>query len=129
MTDTEKIEAGMAQMGFEMVDNGNIEIPSSKPAMYAFTEPATYDPESFKEEIEQHDFGITGEVTTEKDSGEFYYFVEVVTDHYKSIKVKIWPDQVRLFPKEEGIDTYEFSRLIHAIEDGFGSDLEHTKDD
>jgi len=129
MSDREKIKAGMDQMGFEMLDNGVMELPSSKPAMYAFVEPATYDAEAFKAEIKDHDFNITGDVTTENDSGEFYYFVEVLTDHYKTVKVKIWPEKVRIFPKENGIDTYEFSRIVHAIEDAFQAELEHETDE
>jgi hypothetical protein len=39
--------------------------------------------------------------------------------------VKIWQEKANLFPKEELPDTYEVSRIIHAIEDAFEAELEH----
>ena len=129
MTDTDKIEAGLAQMGYELVDNGHLELPMSTPATYVFTEAATYNPGAFAEAIEEYDFGIVGITTEQNDDGKFYYYADVVTDHYKKVAVKVWRDSANLFPKEDYVDTYEISRIIHAIENAFESDLEHKTDD
>jgi len=128
MTDTDKIKAGLAQMDFEMVDNGVFEMPASTPATYNFTEPATFDPNAFEAEIDDRGFSYIGKHSTEKDDGSFYYTVDVVTDHYKKVAVKVWRDTANLYPKEELVDTYEVSRIVHAIEEGFQSELEHTND-
>jgi hypothetical protein len=126
MSDKDKLTAGMEQMGFKMVDNGVLELPTSTPATYEFTEPASYNPEAFAEAVEEYDFGLVGENTKEKEDGSFYYYVDVVTDHYKKVAVKVWKDSANIYPKEELVDTYEFSRIVHAIEDAFQAQLEHT---
>lgn len=127
MTEKADIEAGMAQMGFEMVDNGVIEVPTSKPATYAFTGETTYQPAVFEDELDTHGFGLVGVNTKQKDNGDFYYYADVVTDHYKKVAVKVWNDTANLYPKENTVDTYEVSRILHAIEDAFKSELEHKE--
>lgn len=87
MTDA-KISSGMEQMGFEMLDNGVLELPTSTPATYRFVEKATYNPSAFADEIKEYGFGLVGADFEQQDSGEFYYYVDVVTDHYKKVAVK-----------------------------------------
>lgn len=129
MTDNEKIEAGLEQMGFELVDHGVLELPSSTPATYAFTGETTYGPDAFAEALDKHGFSVVGVNTEQKDNGDFYYYADVVTDHYKKIAVKVWRESANLYPKKEHVDTYEVSRILHAIEDAFESELEHRVDD
>ena len=128
MMDTEQITAGMDQMDFAIIDNGVLELPSSTPATYTFTSEPTYNPDGFTEAIENKDFGVIDVNTEQKDSGEFYYYADVITDHAKKLHVKVWQNRANVYPKEERIDTYEFSRVVHAIEDAFDSELEHTND-
>jgi len=117
----------MAQMGFEIVDNGVLELPSATPATYVFTEAPTYRPDGFDAAIQDKAFGVIDVNTKQKESGEFYYYADVVTDHAKKLAVKVWTDSANIYPKEERIDTYEFSRVLHAIEDGFEAELAHNE--
>lgn len=116
----------MAQMDYELVDNGVLELPASTPATYEFVEPATYNPDAFEEAVDEYGFGLIDENSTQKDDGSFYYNVDVVTDHYKKVAVKVWRDSANIYPKEELVDTYEFSRIVHSIENAFESELEHN---
>ena len=93
------------------------------------TESATYNPDAFEGAVDEYDFGLVGENTKQKDDGSFYYHVDVVTDHYKRVAVKVWMDSANIYPKEELVDTYEMSRIVHAIEDAFESELEHKEND
>jgi len=127
MSDNAKINAGMNQMGFEVVEHGRIELPSSTPATYEFTGKTTYQPDAFEDALDEHDFGVVGVNTKQKDNGDFYYYADVVTDHYKKVAVKVWKESANLYPKENSVDTFEFSRILHAIEDAFESNLEHRE--
>jgi len=128
MTGNTKIEAGIQQMDFSMVDNGIVDLPTSTPATYTFKSPAEYDPDGFADEIESHDFGVMG-ITTEECTIGWYYYADVVTDHCKRVAVKVWPRTANIYPKEDLVDTYEFSRILHSIEDGFNGELEHSTND
>lgn len=114
----------MDQMGFELVDNGVLELPCSTPAVFKFVDEPELNSERFTEAIETNDFSISEELIREKD-GEFYFKAKVMTDHYKDCIVKVWTDKARVYPREDDLDTYEFSRIVHAIEDSFGAELTH----
>lgn len=122
------IQAGMDQMAYELVDNGVLELPSSTPATYEFVEPAEYNPEGFEEALDEHDFSVFTATTEEREDGEFYYYVDVMTDHYKKVHVRVWRETACVYPKEELVDKYEFARIVGAIESAFG-DLDHDPDD
>jgi hypothetical protein len=121
--ETEAIKSGLEQMYWEIVDNGTIKLPSSRPARYEFIEPATYRPDTFEEAVEQHDFTISSthtELQPPEDGDGFYYYTRVTTDHYKTVKLKIWRETCNVYPIEDPPDTYEFSRLLEAVETAFG---------
>jgi len=126
-SDNEKIKAGMEQMNFEMVDNGVMKLPTSKPATYTFSGETTYRPDVFADAIDEHEFSLIGVNTKQKNNGVFYYYADVVTDHYKKVAVKVWNNNANLYPKEKTVDTYELSRILHAIENAFKSELEHKQ--
>ena len=125
MSEKADIEDGMDEMDFSMVDNGIMELPCSKPAAFSFTGDPTLNIDALEDEIEGYDFGLMRSDHDERADGQFYCHLMVVTDHYKKIKVKAWNDCVRIYPREDTPDTYEFARIIHAIEDAFGAKLEH----
>jgi hypothetical protein len=121
--ETEAIKAGLEQMTWEIVDNGAIKIPSSRPAHYEFIEPATYRPDTFEEAVELHDFTIRStytELQPPDDGDGFFYYTRVTTDHYKTVKVRIWRKACNVYPIEDVPDTYEFSRILGAVETAFG---------
>jgi len=119
------IQAGLDQMDFEIVDDGHLKLPASTPARYVFASETELDPEAVELELDDYDFSILTPNHQWDDDGSFYYYVDVVTDHYKKIHVKVWQDRANLYPKEELVDTYEVSRIIHAIENAFGTELVH----
>lgn len=119
------IQGGLDEMDYRIVDNGFIEMPSSKPAVFRFASDARPDMDALEEALAEHDFGLMKERSDVRDDGSFYSHFEIVTDHYKRVKVKAFDDTIRIFPREQLPDTYEFSRIIHAIEDAFGSEIEH----
>lgn len=124
----DRVDAALAQMGFEMVDNGVLELPSSTPATFRFDGQTELDVDAFEDALDERDFGMLSPSTGEKDDGSFYCYADVVTDHYKRVAVKVWNDTAAIYPKEELVDTFEVSRIIHAIEEGFGAELRHDPD-
>jgi hypothetical protein len=129
MTTDIDIREAMAEMDFEIVDNGVLELPSSKPATFRVSGEATPDTDALEDSLDEHDFGLMQQVKNSRDDGRFYCHFHVVTDHYKRVRVKTWNDSVRIYPDEELPDTFEFVRIIKAIEDAFGVELEHDPQD
>lgn len=125
MATKETIEAAMSEMDYSVVDNGVLELPASKPAAFSFEGDPSLDVDALEEELESNDFGMLTPNHETREDGKFYCFVDVVTDHYKKVKVKIWNDTVCIFPDEELPDTYEFTRTVQAIETALGADVEH----
>lgn len=118
--DQEEIEAGMDEMSYTLVDNGVMELPSSKPAAYSFVEPPLFQPEQLEEALDEHEFGMMTRQAEQREDGRFYCYADVVTDHYKKISVKVWNDSVRIYPGKEPPDTYEFTRIVKSIAATFG---------
>lgn len=118
------IQSGIGQMDYDVVDNGSIELPVSTPATYEFVEPASYDPDAFESALDEHDFILFTPNTKLREDGEFYYYADLMTDHYKKVQVRIWKDSACVFPKDELPDKFEFARIVQAIETAFG-DLKH----
>jgi len=128
MSSKTDIESGLTQMNFEIVDNGVLKLPSSKPATYTFVGEPTPDINLLEKELDSHDFGLWSTNCETKNDGRFYCHFELVTDHYKRVKVKTWNDRVCIFPREELPDRFEFSRIVHTIENAFDSEIEHNEE-
>ncbi len=126
MSTKDEIKDAMSEMDFEVVDNGVLEIPSSKPAVFAVEGDADPDIDALEDELKKRDFGAIQKRSKTREDGRFYCHFHVVTDHYKRVRVKTWNDSVRIFPDDELPDTYEFVRIVHAIEDAFGCELRHA---
>lgn len=124
MSDRIDIQAAKDQMGFEMVDTQGLDMPVSTPATFRFIEPAELVRGEFVKAMEEHEFATIDTFHKQSDDG-FYYKADVLTDHYKKCTVKVWEEKANIHPQENGIDTYELSRIIHGIEAAFGSELEH----
>lgn len=122
MSEPDGIQNALDDMEFEVIDNGALELPTSVPALFSFKTEAELNPDGFEDAIEEYDFTNLDTFTTKNDSG-FYYKTKVLTDHYKDCVVKVWAEDVRIFPKDNELDTYELSRIVHAIEDAFGAEL------
>lgn len=125
MSEKEDIDAALEEMSFYMIDNGCMELPVSAPGAFSSSVGGELSPDEFDEELDAHDFVTLDTFTQESDEG-FYYKTKVMTDHYKDCVVKVWQNEVRIFPREEILDTYELARIVHAVEDAFGMELEHT---
>jgi len=118
------IKAGISQMEFEVVDNGVIKLPCSTPARYNFVGHAVYAPEAFESAVNDEGFTVISSDMEFHDTGEFYYSADLLTDHYKKVKIRVWEHSANIYPRNELPDKYEFTRILKAIETAFG-DLEH----
>lgn len=125
MSSKADIKGGLEEMDYDIVDNGVLKLPSSKPAAFAWTVEPTPDEEALEHELDEYDFGLMMNRCETREDGQFYCHFDVVTDHYKRVKVKTWNDSIRVFPDDELPDTYELVRIIKAAERAFGAELEH----
>jgi len=125
MTTETDIESGLNQMDYEVVDNGVIELPSSTPAVFEFEGSSELNVETLESELDEYEFSMFTPTHDTREDGSFYCYVDILTDHYKKIHLRIWREQVCVFPKEEQPDRYELSRLMNAVESAFGAELTH----
>jgi len=123
------VEAGLEEMDFEMVDTGVLELPTSKPACFDLIGDTSIDIEALESELDSCGFVSMSPVMDTNDEGDFYCYVDIMTDHYKKIHVKVWNDSVSVFQKENKPDSYELSRILHAIEEAFNGEIQHISCD
>ncbi len=125
MSSKEELKEAMSEMDFEIVDNGALKLPTSKPAVFSIDGDAEPDIDVLEDELDKRDFGAIQKQSKTREDGRFYCHFHVVTDHYKRVRVKTWNDSVRIFPDDELPDTYEFVRIVNSIEDAFGCELRY----
>lgn len=125
MSEPDGIQAGLDQMHYELLDSGGLTMPVSEPATYEFDERATLNIDAFESKVDDYGFMLLDSYSQEKDSEDFYYTTSLLTDHFKEAKLKVFSDRAFVYPQENGIDTYEMSRIVHSIEDGFNASLTH----
>lgn len=130
MSDKSDIRGGLEEMDFYTTENvAGIDLPVSIPATYEFTSEPRFDAHAFQEEIEDHGFSLMSPTYDLHDNGDFWYYVDVLTNHVKRVKVKVWSGSARIYPNDDIPDTYEFARIVHAIEDAFDAELVHAPED
>lgn len=127
MTDTDDLKGGLREMDYRMVrSTPTLEVPSSTPATFTFQGDTGMYVDAFIDALEAHDFSVRRLTHDTDDSGDFYCYATIMTDHYKEVRVKVWRETARIYPDAEPPDRWEFSRIVHAIEDAFGAELTHT---
>lgn len=126
MSDPIDTKNALDQMAYEVVDNGALDLPTAVPALFAFTDTAELTPGALEDALDEYGFSTLDTFSTTSDSG-FYYKTRVMTDHYKDCVVKVWEDDVRIYPRDKELDTYELSRIIHAVEDAFNAEMENVE--
>lgn len=125
---TSHVEAALEEMDFEMVENGaGLELPSSKPASFSFTEPVELDEDRVYEGFRSKDFAVLTPFIKRKEGSEkFVWEADLYTDkRMAKTKVKIWRDSVRIYPREDGVELTELAQITSAIESAMNATLEH----
>jgi len=117
-------EAIINEMDFELLHNGSIEYPSSVPATLEFQSSPVVNVNKLKKNIEQHAFAIHEIRFKDVECG-FHFSAKILTDHAKDVVVKANKEQVKIYHEGRCPDVYELSRIIHAVETAFESELKH----
>lgn len=123
---TSEVEAALAEMDYEVVENEfGMTLPVSKPAGFACEPDATLDVDELEAELDRKDIGLFAEFTNRSDDGRWYFNFELYTRDAKRIAAKMWPDALRVYPREEGPTLGELAQITSAIERAFGTTLTH----
>jgi hypothetical protein len=123
MTDHD-FEAILEDMDFELLKNGSIEYPSSVPAVLEFQSLPVVNVNKLKKNVEKHAFAIHDIRFKDVECG-FHFSAKILTDHAKDVVVKANKDHARIYHEGRRPDVYELSRIIHAVETAFETELEH----
>lgn len=125
---TSDVESGLEEMDYRVSENSfGMEMASSKPAAFDFSDTPTKNLDGLKDELEKKGFGTHTDFQKDKpDSDRFYIDLEVYTQDYSKFTVKLWRETVRIYPGENGISKGELAQVTRAIETAFDAGLEHS---
>lgn len=124
---TSGVEAALAEMDFDIADNdsGMKKLPVSKPAAFVCEPEATLAVDELEAELDGKDIGMFDTYTTSNSDGRWYLNFEVFTEDFNRVLVKMWPDAVRVYPREDGPTLGELAQITSAIESAFETSLTH----
>ena len=124
---TTGVESAIEEMDYGVVENQfGMETAVSTPAAFSIEPEAKLNEEALEAELEKKDLGMFAEYTTHaKDSDRWYFKFEIIGHEYKRISAKMWPDGLRLFPRENQPDVGELAKITSAIEQSMNCELHH----
>ena len=124
---TSGVEAAVVEMDYEEVENmAGVTMPVSKPAAFKVEPEADFDPEGLEQQLEKKGLGKFDEYDRHnEETGRWYYKFEIIGEDYKRISVKMWPDALRIYPRENQPDVLEMAQITSAIERGMDCELHH----
>ena len=124
---TTQLEAAHEEMSYETFegDFGN-EQSVSYPAGFACSPNATLDVDAFEAELDRKGLGMFSEYTNRSENGRWRFDFEIYTRDYKRIAAKMWPDTLRLYPREDGPTLGELAQVTSAIERTMDTTLTHA---
>jgi len=125
---TSEVEAALDEMGYENNTNSvtGMDMPVSIPCGLSCNQPATYTEEAFEVELEKKGMSTLDTHSRQKENGQFFVDCDVyIPENYKRIKVKIWQESVRLYPREDAPTLGELAQITSAIESAFDTQLSH----
>lgn len=124
---TSGVESAIEEMDYEIVENcAGIEMPLSKPAAFRVDPQAELNQDALKEALESKDMGMFAEYVNHNDeTGRWYFKFEVYGHEYKRIQAKMWPDALRVYPRENQPDVPELAQITSAIEQSMDCTLHH----
>lgn len=126
---TTHVENALDEMNYEIVENSlGVELPCSKPAAFDFEVRPELNPDRLDSVFSSKGFYLLDEYENhDSESERWYYKFEICsTDDYKKIQVKMWPDTVRIYPRENQPDLCELAQITSAIEEACSSSLVHS---
>jgi len=124
---TTQLEAALDEMGYEMTDGEfGASFPVSIPCGLSCDPPATCDVDAFEDELDGKEMGALDSHTRHKEDERWFLDCDIyIRENYKRIKLKCWPDAVRLYPREDGPSLGELAQITSAIEAAFDTTLHH----
>lgn len=124
---TTGVESAIGEMDYEVSENQfGMEVPLSIPAAFSINPEATLDEDALNQELEKKDLGMFDRYTKEiGENGRWYLNFEIIGHEYKRINVKMWPDNLRIYPRENQPDVCELAQITSAIEQAMDCSLEH----
>jgi len=123
---TSEVEAALAEMDYEIVENEfGMELPVSIPAAFACDPEATLAVDELEAELERKNIGMFVEYTNRSDDGRWKFNFELYTHDAKRIAAKMWPDALRVYPREQGPTLGELAQITSAVESAFETSLTH----
>jgi len=123
---TTQLEAAHEEMGYETFEGqfGNDQ-SVSYPAGFACSPDATLDVDALEQELDRKGLGFFAEYTKRSEDGRFRFDFEIYTRDYKRIVGKMWPDALRLYPREDGPTLGELAQVTSGIERTMDTTLTH----
>ncbi len=125
---TSGVEAALDEMDYVVSETQfGMEVPASIPAAFKIDPEATLDEEALKDRLESKNLGMMSEyVRHAEDSERWFFDFEVFGRDYKRIHLKMWPDTLRIYPRENQPELGELAQITSAIEQAMECQLHHN---
>lgn len=125
---TTGVENAIDEMDYEQVENSfGVTMPVSTPAQFVFTETAADNYDGIEAELDSKGLrSFREQIKNGAKRDGWYYNFEVIGRDYKRIAVKMWPNKIRIYPRENQPELTELAQITSAIESACGSGLEHS---
>ncbi len=124
---TSGVEAALEEMDYVVSETQfGMEVPASIPAGFKVEPEATLDEEALEERLESKGLGMFSDYSKHAEDSERWFFdFEVLGRDYKRIHLKMWPDSLRIYPREDQPEPGELAQITSAIEQAMDCQLHH----
>ncbi len=125
---TSGVEAALDEMDYVVSETQfGMEVPASIPAGFKVEPEATLDKEALENRLETKDMGMFSDYSKHAENSERWFFdFEVIGRDYKRIHLKMWPDSLRIYPRENQPELGELAQITSAIEQAMDCTLHHN---
>lgn len=122
------LEEAYDQTAFEVIEQGNLELPTSTPAVFEYNDDGDVtDASQARNAIESGDFALIAPHTKNGDDGQFYLSSKVyAAETNEFLHVKMGSSNVRVFPKDEDFSFETLTAIVEQLETALGTTLQFT---
>lgn len=132
MTDTDSdLREAFEGTEFEVVETGNLELPTATPAVLGFDDDPGFDSaDEAAEALEGGDYAFLDVYTKDGEDGAFHLSSKVYDGETNQfLKIKMWRTQLNIFPDDDALTFETFRRFVEYVEEQFDVSLSRKEGD
>lgn len=130
MTATDELRAAFEGTDFEVVDNGNLELPTATAAVLRLEEDPEFDSaDAAAEALKGGDYAFIDTYARDGEDGKYHVYSKVYDGETNQfIKIKLWRRQLNVYPDDDDLTFDTFRRFVEHVEEQFDVPLSRKED-